>query len=120
MQFKNKILALTKPHTNNYLDNRDKYSKQFNLITEDKSSFESILKEMNNSQNIISRVKIIKCENPNCKSAFSKYEKCNSCGKFYCDNCLNLCDNCNMKCCKFCYKIDYSKFQDIMICANCV
>ncbi len=92
---------------------------EFNLITEQSSGFENIIKEMNNSQISISKVKIIKCENPNCKTAFSMYEKCNSCYKFFCSNCLNICEKCCLKTCKFCVRIEYEKFKDISICPNC-
>ena len=89
-------------------------------MTENSSGFENLIKEMNNSQNSIDKVKIWHCQNPNCKTAFAKYEKCLCCNKTYCSTCLNQCDNCSVICCKFCTRIVYSKFRDFQICPNCV
>ena len=88
-------------------------------MTEDSSGFENIIKEMNLSQNIIDKVKIIKCENPNCKTAFSQYEKCLSCNRTFCKVCLLNCESCMSKNCKFCIRVIYSKFKDVQICQNC-
>ena len=128
--FKNQIYEMTKPsNVCPYPDEREKYSNskikikfnflEFILITEDSSGFESIIKEMNTSQMSIERVKILKCENLNCKTAFLKYENCLSCKRIFCENCLAFCETCGQKCCKFCFRIDYSKFKDLIICPNC-
>ena len=91
----------------------------FNLMTEDASGFEFIIREMNISQNSIDKVKITKCENPNCKTAFTKYEQCKSCNRTFCSSCLVNCESCVTKNCKFCIRVLYSKFKDTQICQNC-
>jgi hypothetical protein len=111
------IFELNPPISNPFPDNR-KFSKKFNLMTEDKSLFENIIKGMNNSQNLIEKNKF-RCENPNCKSAFCKYENCFSCNKTFCNFCLISCDTCPMEICKFCTLTFYGKFKDYQICPNC-
>lgn len=74
---------------------------------------------MKGSQNTLSQVKIMKCGNPNCKSAFLKYENCSSCNSTFCTSCLGLCDSCGIRICKFCIRINYNKFMDQQICPNC-
>jgi hypothetical protein len=92
---------------------------EFVLITENSSGFESLLKEMNNSQIHNEKSKIHKCENPNCKTAFPKFELCTSCNKNFCGTCLTNCEICCQKCCIFCIRIDYDKYRDTQICSNC-
>lgn len=88
-------------------------------MTEESSGFENVIKDMNNSQILMSKVKIVKCENPNCKTAFAKYEKCKSCYKMFCMNCLLSCENCNQICCNFCSSTHYEKYKDTQICPTC-
>lgn len=90
-------------------------------MTEDTSCFENILKEMNSSQTCAEKVKTIKkCENTYCKSLFQTNDTCLCCNKIYCVNCLTTCENCGIKICKFCTRIDYSKFHDRQVCPTCL
>jgi hypothetical protein len=116
--FLNTISDLSKPTKNTYPDDRVKFSGN-NFLTENSSGFENILKEMGDSQNQLSKSKGIRCDNPNCKSIFSVLEKCNSCNKTYCKECLTACENCNQQTCKFCVTIQYNKTQDIIKCPIC-
>ncbi len=74
---------------------------------------------MNLSQNAFNKVKVSRCDNPNCKSAFSLSDKCSFCNKIYCNDCLTNCEMCTTQTCKFCIVIIYSKKKDIAKCPIC-
>jgi hypothetical protein len=90
-----------------------------NFLTENCTGFENIIKEMNTSQIHLSKHKSLHCDNLNCKSVFSLVDKCNSCNRTFCKECLQNCENCNLLTCKFCIVIQYSKTQDIIKCPIC-
>ncbi len=65
------------------------------------------------------KIKEVRCENPNCRTAFALYELCHACKKMFCGPCLANCDTCGNRSCKFCMRTDYSKFKDLQICPYC-
>jgi hypothetical protein len=90
----------------------------FNLMTDDSSGFESIIKEMNSSQQITEK-SANQCHNINCKSVFMKYEVCKSCNRKFCEKCLCTCSHCSNITCLFCARIDYTQYEEVQICPNC-
>ncbi len=88
-------------------------------MKEENSGFENIMNEMSTSQTAFNKIRVTKCDNPNCKNAFSIFDKCLSCNKTYCNECLTNCENCDSQTCKFCITIQYSKSKDIAKCPMC-
>ncbi len=91
----------------------------FNYIKEESSGFENIMNEMSSSQTAFSKIRVTKCDNPNCRNAFSIFENCLSCNKTYCKECLTNCENCSTQTCIFCITIQYCKSKDIAKCPMC-
>ncbi len=115
--FKEIIFKNIPPSVNNFPSNRLKFSKDYSLIKEETSLFETLMLEMRSKNK---KKPFSKCDNPNCRNIFPiSINKCISCGNNFCSECNVNCENCNEKICKFCESIIYGKFGDIIFCPSC-
>ena len=109
------IFRSSPPQINYFPENTEEQPKQYYLMREENSLFESILNTMKSSTSQSKN----DCSNPNCKNVFFKMGKCRSCGNNFCDKCLVYCENCNEVICKFCSVVRYEKTKDVVVCPNC-
>ena len=109
------IFRSSPPQINYFPENTEEQPKQYYLMREETSLFESILNTMKSSTSQSKN----DCSNPNCKNVFLTFSKCSSCGNIFCNNCLVKCELCNETICKFCEMVKYGKKRDISLCPNC-
>lgn len=114
--FSNFIYNNYPPNLNVFPSNKDAYSKNYSIVSDDSSAFENILSKMKFSK----IKKTFGCSNINCKVAFPILSPCNFCNKNFCDKCKIKCHSCEKLYCKFCLSIQYEKFEDIYLCPNCL